>query len=223
MKPKLLIPVVAILLSACSTHRVDDHSYTYVYQHNAVPPREVLDTSTTRTTRTTRTHRYAPSTRQEERSAVLREEEPIDVPDTEVRENLENDPILSPRRKTSYARPAPSSLEVYEVPARGYTVIEPVVVDVEGFLKNRPRPEMNYSEPRCPPSGSSARFPKGDSCAGVARESLYSGRPPVPTQRVVFNPSIPSSTMPLQGVTPWPRYGSVGWPVTSSSGPVCMK
>ncbi len=220
MKPKLLIPVVSILLGACSTHRVDDHSYTYVYQHHAVPPREVVETSTTRTTRT---HRYAPSTQQEERSAILREEDSLDVPEREIRERFENDPILSPRRKTSYVPSAPASPEAYEVPSRGYPVIEPVLVDVAGLLRKRTRPASIYSETRCPQPGSSAKPPKGASFGGVARECVLCARPPIATQRVVCNPSIHSSTMPLQGVTAWPRYGSAGWPVTRGVGPVCMK
>jgi hypothetical protein len=40
--------------SACTSLKRDDHSYTYIYQHNPNPQRQVVETVTTHQTRTRR-------------------------------------------------------------------------------------------------------------------------------------------------------------------------
>jgi hypothetical protein len=44
--------LLAFALNACTSMKRDDHSYVSVYQHQAAPPRQVVETLTTRSTRT---------------------------------------------------------------------------------------------------------------------------------------------------------------------------
>jgi hypothetical protein len=46
-----LVLGLMLTLGACTTVKKDDHSYTYVYQHNVTPPKQVVETVTTRETR----------------------------------------------------------------------------------------------------------------------------------------------------------------------------
>ena len=41
-------------LGACTTVNKDDHSYSYIYQHNVTPPKQVVETVSTRETRNRR-------------------------------------------------------------------------------------------------------------------------------------------------------------------------
>jgi hypothetical protein len=117
MKAKLLIlPLLASLtFGACTSVKTDDHSYTYVYQHNAQPPREVTETVTTKTTRT----RYNASKDVEHDPATSEQAGP-GASDGEIIENMRSDPF-PPARSKGFSRQQLQSIPYVglAVPAAG--------------------------------------------------------------------------------------------------------
>jgi len=91
MKNPCLSAVVFYLsacLCSCTTSKttIDDHSYTYFYQHQAAPPRQVEETVTTNSTRTRRYQ--APDER------GVRDGDSLSLSDAEVAQGLGSDPLL---------------------------------------------------------------------------------------------------------------------------------
>ena len=106
MKAKLLVlPLLASLtFGACTSVKTDDHSYTYVYQHNAQPPREVTETVTTKTTRT----RYNAS-KDAEHDPATSDQAGQGASDGEIIENMRSDPF-PPRRSKGFSQQQPQSI-----------------------------------------------------------------------------------------------------------------
>jgi hypothetical protein len=105
-----------LLVGACTSVKSDDHSYTYVYQHQTTPPREVTETVTTKTVRT---RHYSPrleeGRREVDSDPAPREERRSGATDREILEGLRSDPFTPPRGSGS--RDASSGSETGMVPA----------------------------------------------------------------------------------------------------------
>lgn len=163
--------LIASSLCACSTHKRDDHSYTYIYQHNPGPQRQVLETVTTQSTRT---RRYSTP----EDSPLPSSHQPLPQPDESNAPDLRSDPIPPPPRRTPYlGRAVPASESYFEEPAR---LVGPQYEIPEPVSYYRPAPVVYYSQPvgfrrpACVPSVSySAQF------------ALTSVRPPAGISRSV--------------------------------------
>jgi hypothetical protein len=123
MKSTLLtFPLLApLIFGACTSVKTDDHSYTYVYQHNAQPAREVTETVTTKTTRT----RYN-QPRDVEPDPGAAEERTQGASDGEIIENMRSDPFPTGRSKGfSYQPPEPVPHAGLPVPAASASFDDP--------------------------------------------------------------------------------------------------
>jgi hypothetical protein len=121
--------ILSGVFSACTSIKRDDHSYTYIYQHNPGPQRQVVETVTTHQTRT---RRYTgaedgPVSFLEPESARI-----IDAPEPDLRA----DPLPPPvRRPASLGRNVVVTEDFYRMPVR--TVSAPYQVPPP-FSRYRP-------------------------------------------------------------------------------------
>jgi hypothetical protein len=103
----LLFCCAPLLFGACTSVKSDDHSYTYVYQHQTQPPREVTETVTTKTVRT---RNYVPR-RGEEADSGTSKEGNSGASDREIIEGLRSDPFAPSRIPGQGAREIPPGSE----------------------------------------------------------------------------------------------------------------
>lgn|GEM_PF-2767940 len=91
-------------LGACTTIKKDDHSYSYIYQHNATPPKQVVETVTTRETRN---RRY---TTQDD---FLDQPNEPEIPWPETSQGYPQDDYSTPPRYRPQSNVAPSYVPSY--------------------------------------------------------------------------------------------------------------
>jgi len=82
---------IAMIVCGCTSVKQDDHSYMYVYSHQAAPPAQMVETVTTNSTRTGRFEV------QEEDDMPL-DRIPNSSADIDAIESLRSDPIPSQKR-----------------------------------------------------------------------------------------------------------------------------
>ena len=87
--------ILSGVFSACTSVRRDDHSYTYIYQHNPGPQRQVVETVTTHQTRT---RRYPGAEDGPILSVEPESARSIDGPEPDLRA----DPLPPPVRRPAY-------------------------------------------------------------------------------------------------------------------------
>jgi hypothetical protein len=128
--------LVAAGLGACTTMKRDDHSYTYIYQHNAGPQPQVLETVSTQSTRTRRytTPEDSPLPSYDQQKLPT---EDLNTPD------LRADPIPPPPlRNPHLGRAVPAYEGYFEQPA-GFTGPQYVIPEPVSYC--RPAPAVYYS------------------------------------------------------------------------------
>jgi hypothetical protein len=111
-----LHPVTLLILSgalsACTSVKRDDHSYTYIYQHTPGPQRQVVETVTTHQTKT--------------RRFTAPEDGPVSYVDPDSTRNddgaepdLRADPLPPPVRRPAYlGRSLDAAQDFYRMPVR---------------------------------------------------------------------------------------------------------
>ncbi len=130
--------LIAASLGACTTMKRDDHSYTYIYQHNPSPQRQVVETVTTHSTRT---RRYSTP----EDSPLPSSDQQLPQTDESSAPDLRSDPIPPPPRRPPYlGRVVPASERYFEEPPR---IIGPQYEIPESVSCYRPAPVVYYSQP----------------------------------------------------------------------------
>jgi hypothetical protein len=82
---------IALIVCGCTTVKQDDHSYMYVYSHQAAPPARMLETVTTNSTRTRRFE-------VQEEAELAADRIPNSSADISAIESLRSDPIPSEKR-----------------------------------------------------------------------------------------------------------------------------
>jgi hypothetical protein len=106
--------IISGVLSACTSVKRDDHSYTYIYQHNPAPQRQVVETVTTHQTRASRFTVTAP-----EDGPVSSLEPDSARNDDGAEPDLRADPIAPSDRRPAYlGRGLDVAPEFYRMPVR---------------------------------------------------------------------------------------------------------
>lgn len=159
MKTQFHLPLcllIATSLGACTSVKRDDHSYTYIYQHNPGPQRQVLETVTTQSTRT---RRYS-TPDDSPLSPLPSSDQPLPQTEESNAPDLRSDPIPPPPRRGPYLGGfVPSSRSYFEEPPRivgpqyeipapvSYYRPTPVVYDSPpvGFTRPARVPSVSYS------------------------------------------------------------------------------
>ena len=104
--------ILSVAFSACTSVRRDDHSYTYIYQHNPGPQRQVVETVTTHQTRT---RRYTGAEDGPISSVDPESARSVDGPEPDLRA----DPLPPPVRRPAYlGRDVQVTEDFYRMPVR---------------------------------------------------------------------------------------------------------
>jgi hypothetical protein len=111
-RPPFTLLMLSGVLSACTSVKRDDHSYTYIYQHNPGPQMQVVETVTTHQTRA---RRFTVP----EDGPVSSQEPDFGRNDDGPEPDLRSDPLPPPVRRPAYLGRVPdASLDFYRIPVR---------------------------------------------------------------------------------------------------------
>ncbi len=102
-------------LGACTTIKKDDHSYSYIYQHNATPPKQLVEAVTTRETRN---RRYA------SQEDFLDQPNEPEIPFPETSSQYPQDAYSAPPQYRRQSSVAPSDSPSY-VPSYSPAYVQP--------------------------------------------------------------------------------------------------